>query len=321
MAERIFNLPNINSERPVLGGTENVPRNSHRIRYRLLHPTPNAELNIATFVTDRPTDRQLRRTVRTAAIFDENGLINFVPVRFTRDMQLQERKEKSPLEAIILHNYFLSFKFSQGSEDLQKILIAAVSSFYNAEELRKEFGSIEELDKKLRPEVEKFRLPLNHALIDDNVPMEFNNRWNHQLHTLKPLFDGSERTVQTDIDDIMAIFLSKTPLAQDIEIATRIANCDMYYYDRGGRDNGEGKDPFESHVKRFLIDQEPTGSSEFNRLFQSVRAVTMRGFMYLLNSSEERHDITYSTLVQQLRHVQKEWLAKHPGKNFFDLVA
>lgn len=282
--------------------------------------SPMATLQIGLVPSPSLSDRELRRRVKTVIRHDETGLLRPVRARYDRFMDLQERKEKSPLEAKILNNFFLSFQFSQGSEDLQKILLAAISASYDPAELKSEFGSTEELNQKIGSEVTKFRLPLSHAQLpeDVNIQAEFINRWEDQLEALKPLFDDSHHI---DPNDIMGKFLAKSPQAQAVEIATRMADCDMFFYERDGRDNGPKADPFESHIKRFLLDQEPTGSEDYTNLFQSVREVEMRALIFAMNRRIEGQDYLFSTLVVQSGKVQKNWMAKHPGEEFFDIAA
>jgi hypothetical protein len=193
------------------------------------------------------------------------------------------------LETRILKNFYLSFKFSQGNAELQQDLLIAINTRYNHGEFIKTFISLENLKDRLTPKISKLRLPKDHLPVG-SVQEEFKNQWRNQLKLLNKVFEPEERHKPSDEGLLIDL------VAEDAS------------YMETGRPNSGKK---ESLVKTYIINQQTTGSEDFDNLFKKLREVAMES-----DIAESAYEI--SLLGSGLSVLKYHWEQAHPGQKFIE---
>jgi hypothetical protein len=220
------------------------------------------------------------------------------------------------IETRILKNFYLSFKFSQGRTDIQEALLKAVSIRYNREELSASFGKkLEFHHEKLYSKVENLSLPKVHAnsiegkqIMNDDVKDEFGKQWGYQVNMLNDILEIGEQNG----NDLYTEELLK-PSYHDLLI--RMIDRDIIYMNKTRPKREFGKsDPHESYVKTYIIDQKPTGSDEFNELFQEIRSLAINTNALNKNHSFEKRN----PLERPCQNLIIEWEKTHPGQKFIE---
>lgn len=230
-------------------------------------------------------------------------------------------EKPTPLEARILKNFYLSFKFSQGRVPIQINLMSAILHQYQKSEILDEFGSVSGLNKRLGSRVEKLSPPRSHTKVTEAGEKltttakknEIKKQWARHLFLLSLVtddfdsyfhkLDDQDNLVTTYVapDEERVLAITKEMLKRDIELI------------RGGRpERQEGEDPYESFVKTYAIDKESTGSVEFNAVFEQIGTEVSAA----LSSKDKEEASDINKLAFWSARLKKEWEEKHPGQSF-----
>lgn len=234
-----------------------------------------------------------------------------------RDTEKETKKEKSPLEATILRNFYLSFKYSQQDRDLQRILFEAINSQYDSAEIRKEFGTIVGLNNRMRHRISNLRIPKNHVEIG-NPQAEFERQWVVQSDILQSHFLNEN---ELDQGNTVERVTQEPSDKQKINILSRLVTRDDEFFETGRQETESERDLFESQVKEYIIDRKPTGSVQFDVLFNYLQEVALRALVYDPGKDDGKIDLEFSTLGVKLRNIRKAWEDSHTGEKFSTIEA
>jgi hypothetical protein len=243
------------------------------------------------------------------------------------ETQQEKREPMTSLEENIRNNFALSFDISPESRELQEFLLAMINSQYNSQELRNEFGTWEEFNRRMKPHIADIQL--SEAFIDTQDPDgEIASMWAVQSEILRAHFDDG---YQSPPDSMIGKFSSQTLESQEIDIVSLMVTTDEEVVEQKIKDTDfdkqserpetiVGKDPFESRVKKYLIDLEPSGSAEYDLLFASLSTIMRRALVYDPSRDEGKVDLAFSSLAMRLRKIRKLWEKHHHGERFSSIV-
>lgn len=231
------------------------------------------------------------------------------------EVGLKERQRSTPLENKLIHNFYLSYKFSQGRPDTQRGLMVAVSRMYPQEEVRREFLSTQSVNDRLRTRINNLRLPRDHTdIASSGVSEEFSETWKKQLRILAAvqIGDFQDGSNYSDPEILKTLQLTSGHLLADV--VKRMAESDGRYFRKGRPGRKDGKAD-ESFVKTYIVDQTPTTSPELDQLFRQARGLVLRA----LSPDDRLKDVPEGkSLKDRIQELQRDWEAIHPGEQFYE---
>lgn len=194
--------------------------------------------------------------------------------------KLKIHSEKDSVDSDLVRFFYLSFRYSQGSSDLQEQIFNWTAS---SKLLAKPPTNIPEIA------LLNFKLPKRHTdLSTDVLSAVFTSEWRDLVKAF--MFPVSEPNIY--LPSIVTLMIE-----QDIRFV------------RIGRGTSLGKikddsdqDPNTSYIRRYVFLGKPSGHPVFNRLFLDLKK------MLKPTKLGER---------QSLKSLEKLWEEKHPGQKFF----
>lgn len=266
-------------------------------------------------------------------------------------IQNQDLQNLRPIERKILHDFYLSFRVSQGSPDIQnKTLLIAARSYPTFE-----IEDVPKLNERLLPLVSKLDVPqrehekkvydakrpnlvvnLDFEQAQAN-PYGFRAQWEFYLALLqrvtynesKPYLNRFEST-----NSRVAYELSqKTDTELTAETLSDICTTDIKYQSKDRPERMEGSDSNESFLRTYMVEKRRTGSDAFDVMYKDMWSLLKKlGVDFVKNGEypsdklgllhEKALTLGLDTqlaekVVNDFASLTKMWEEKHPGQKFF----
>ena len=213
-----------------------------------------------------------------------------------------DQKVQAELAASLIHDFYLSFKFSQGDGLSQDWLISYLAYYYR---------SVADCDQtildsilsnqQVAGRVAKLRPPARHST----------ERLSNREDEFRSVYDELRRVLSTTEQPV--------PTVSDLRhIALEILNRDKkYVISDMGRPNPHehtGVDLHESFFREYIIMAKPTGSEAFDHMYLAIRSS-------LIGPVDDAGTlgITDDTIRERAMALAPQWELRHPGETFFDI--
>lgn len=240
-----------------------------------------------------------------------------------------EKESATPIDKKILKNFYLSFKFSQGSPDLQCRMLTAIARLYTQSELFNQFSSAQAINQELLPKVQNIQTPNWHTkkypggedITSKEKKEEMLDEWFRQIDIFKLLYAQSQhsnkyRRKSDVLDGKAQSTFKETPEELILYIVNEMAGRDLRYLKIGRPRNNKPNQDTESFTKTYVLEQKPTGSQQFDQLFSQVRTTTLDIFENG-RVPEEVDSIVKDMTIDSLRELKAFWEERHGIGSFF----
>jgi hypothetical protein len=209
--------------------------------------------------------------------------------------KLTTTQELSDLQINAKDLFFQSFRFSQGSPNLQNEILKWLIIKGKFE------GFI--IEKKPPAYIKEIPIPMKHKQLDkrkinDEIKLMWGNLY--QFNRMK-----------------------KLPAENDMltEILYKMLERDLIYQhkERQGRQGFKKnepdsiKDPHASFVRKYILEGEPTGCATFNELHEELKPLLAN---YIINSRNSLSDHGF-VKYRRITELEGLWEKNHPGQSFY----
>ncbi len=221
-------------------------------------------------------------------------------------MSLTESMARSPeidptipdISKKLAKDFYLSFKFSQGTIDLQKDLFNRMSAYYhttlNPEVL---YQIVNDLPTFFVTTIEKYRLPHRHRTIVHSSVLNKSELMQLEMRRQSEIFISiikSKRSQTTDLDRTLLASM----VNRDLDFCTSVKQRKVDI------------DPSASYVREYVLKHKPTGSNTFDEIFWSMSRLFDPENSEVLNSYDQH----------QLDKLADFWELNHSLQSFYPEV-
>lgn len=253
-------------------------------------------------------------------------------------------KDLSPFEKRILHDFYLSFRISEGRVAFQSYVLVYAARSYPPQELK----NTDQLNNKLSPHIERLKPPEMHTQTinvgtgtDKIVPLTpdlaqtiqggFKDQWEYNLKIFRQLAFNLKRPALNPPDDPETEIYYQTNWPNNVllaEIINYMAKRDRNFQSKDRPMRTGGADPNESFLRSYMIEGKKTGSETYDRMFEEMKVVSNKLRLLEDKVSAQRFmdtaillGINYqnaSDLRTNIVDLITNWEKSHPGQKFYD---
>lgn len=256
-----------------------------------------------------------------------------------------DAKDLTLMDKRVLHDFYLSFRVSQGDPELQYLALIYAGKSYDTMEI----GDIDEMNNRVYGEVLKLSpLKKEHKqeFLNKNNELErldfdagqnskngFRNQWDFFLAVLNRVHLQKDRPLDTvvSVNQMKVLELYETTENQlNAEILINIITRDTVYQNRERPLRMHGSDPHESLLRTYMVEGKRTGSESFDLMYKKMGEIFKKlGFEYIADGKHQKPDVFEKgykelgldphlaiRLSEKYMAFLVDWNKAHPGVEF-----